>query len=329
MSIFDSIRQAFDGPGDYSASDPYYKSPFYINTKMKREDMEADRGARGEYLVTRAVSDIANRGAGGYVYNNVIIPLPNGSKSEIDVIYLSRLGIHCIEVKNRSGNLSIMDDQDHWLIGSNNKNYEYRNPLRQNMHHINNLTFYLSKETAAAGNPLSVEKIFNSIVNVCVHTADTCWSAPKDLLCSTPYFFGQVSDYRSIEFEEFLTDEEVSFLGPMIYRLQPQSAAIAKEAILSSIEQKMPFDEKFFFAEEGSSDVPGTLCMEDNNGYTYFYDRFDHMFKANHVYRPPKRKSKRYGSLKEAQFSSSWHSFYCKPSDGYHDEVLRIGGNKP
>ena len=101
-------------------------------TKAKR------RGERGEENVAYMLSDLQAK-YGGYVINNVILPIGKSS-SQIDHIYFSKRGIFVIETKNYSGRIYGRDNDEYWtqtLVGSYRvvKNKLY-NPIKQNQRHI-------------------------------------------------------------------------------------------------------------------------------------------------------------------------------------------------
>ena len=101
-------------------------------TKAKR------RGERGEENVAYMLSDLQAK-YGGYVINNVILPIGKSS-SQIDHIYFSKRGIFVIETKNYSGRIYGRDNAEYWtqtLIGSHRvvKNKLY-NPIMQNARHV-------------------------------------------------------------------------------------------------------------------------------------------------------------------------------------------------
>ena len=101
-------------------------------TKAKR------RGDRGEAKVADMLLDLQAK-YGGYVINNVILPIGKTS-SQIDHIYFSKRGIFVVETKNYSGRIYGKDNSEYWtqtLIGRHRvvKNKLY-NPIMQNARHI-------------------------------------------------------------------------------------------------------------------------------------------------------------------------------------------------
>lgn len=70
-----------------------------------------------------------------YLLANLLIPLSNGHKNEIDCVLISRKRIFCIEIKNWVGHISGNDEDEKWL-----QQYDYpymkdikrNNPVKQN-----------------------------------------------------------------------------------------------------------------------------------------------------------------------------------------------------
>ena len=73
-----------------------------------------------------------------YLIANLLIPLRNGHKIEIDCVLISRKGIFCVETKNWVGHISGDDNDEYWY-----QEYDYpymadrthKNPVRQNETH--------------------------------------------------------------------------------------------------------------------------------------------------------------------------------------------------
>ncbi len=70
-----------------------------------------------------------------YLLANLLIPLSNGHKNEIDCVLISRKGIFCIEIKNWVGHISGTDEDEKWLQKYDDpykKDTERNNPVKQN-----------------------------------------------------------------------------------------------------------------------------------------------------------------------------------------------------
>ena len=73
-----------------------------------------------------------------YLLTNLLLPLWNGEKTEIDCVLISRKGIFCIEIKHWVGHISGNDEDESWLQeydDSYRKNKWHRNPVKQNNGH--------------------------------------------------------------------------------------------------------------------------------------------------------------------------------------------------
>ena len=60
-----------------------------------------------------------------YLLTNLLLPLRNGEKTEIDAVLISRKGIFCIEIKHWVGHISGNDEDESWL-------QEYDDSYRKN-----------------------------------------------------------------------------------------------------------------------------------------------------------------------------------------------------
>lgn len=73
-----------------------------------------------------------------YLLANVLLPLRNGYKTEIDCILISRKGVFCIETKNWVGHISGSDDDEYWYQEYDDpymSNRQHKNPVKQNEWH--------------------------------------------------------------------------------------------------------------------------------------------------------------------------------------------------
>lgn len=92
------------------------------------------KGARGEKLV-------ANRLRKGLpieyrLLNDVYLPLPDGTTTQIDHIVVSQYGVFVIETKTYSGWIFGDDESAQWTQSIYRKKSRFQNPLRQNYRHI-------------------------------------------------------------------------------------------------------------------------------------------------------------------------------------------------
>ena len=90
-----------------------------------------------------------------FLLNNILLPLKNGHKTEIDSILITHKGIFCIETKNWVGHISGKDEDEYWYqdYDDPSKGFrEHKNPVKQNEHHCEILEKHL-------GNSFSIDNI--------------------------------------------------------------------------------------------------------------------------------------------------------------------------
>ena len=93
-------------------------------------------GLRGEKLVNYHLRLLLQ--ADEYLLANVLLPLKNGHKTEIDCILISRKGIFCIETKNWVGHIKGNDEDEYWVQTYDDpamKSRYHKNPVTQNEGH--------------------------------------------------------------------------------------------------------------------------------------------------------------------------------------------------
>ncbi len=79
-----------------------------------------------------------------YLLKNLLLPLRNDKKTEIDAIIVSKKGIFCIEIKNWVGHISGNNHSQYWYQKYDDKNMEnkfHRNPFIQNENHCKALAY--------------------------------------------------------------------------------------------------------------------------------------------------------------------------------------------
>ncbi len=111
----------------------------------KRDDYHKDnsddqifdeKGIQGEISVDYLLEELLTDEE--YILTNVLLPLKNGFKTEIDAILISRKGLFCIEIKNWVGKISGDDSSEYWIqeySDSDIPNRKHRNPVIQNKKH--------------------------------------------------------------------------------------------------------------------------------------------------------------------------------------------------
>jgi len=78
------------------------------------------------------------------ILRNIYVPIKEGNNVEIDLIYITEVGIYVMESKNYSGWIFGNDQQKYWTqtLKSGEK-YRFYNPVWQNEGHIRALSQYL------------------------------------------------------------------------------------------------------------------------------------------------------------------------------------------
>lgn len=94
------------------------------------------RGIQGEKTINHYLRELIKND--GYLFSNILLPLKNGNKTEIDSILLSRKGIFCIEIKNWVGHISGKEDSEFWIQKYDDpckQDKKHKNPYKQNESH--------------------------------------------------------------------------------------------------------------------------------------------------------------------------------------------------
>lgn len=139
----------------------YKTSDWFRNTGYLPSEVCADIGLFGEYHATIDYSNL--KGKYGKLYNGLIIPKPDGSFTELDLVMVSQYGIFVVEAKARGGSFygHILDEKWRQQIGSQQN--ELQNPVIQNQNHINFLYLYLYKMKKADAHLVDITSFWNDI----------------------------------------------------------------------------------------------------------------------------------------------------------------------
>lgn len=95
------------------------------------------KGLRGEIIVTRSLERLIARDE--FILTNLLLPLRNGRKTELDCVLISKKGIFCVEIKYWVGKISGSDKDEYWLQEYDDPakdNVKRRNPVMQNEGHV-------------------------------------------------------------------------------------------------------------------------------------------------------------------------------------------------
>ena len=103
--------------------------PFFIPANERA-------GMQGEKRVNYHLRPLLQKDE--YLLANVLLPLKNGFKAEIDCILISRKGIFCVETKNWVGHVRGNDEDEYWVQKYDDpykRDKEHKNPIKQNEAH--------------------------------------------------------------------------------------------------------------------------------------------------------------------------------------------------
>ena len=92
------------------------------------------KGARGEKLVAQRLRD--GLPVEYMVLNDVYLPLPDGTTTQIDHIVVSQYGVFVVETKAYSGWIFGGEGDREWTQSFRRKKSRFQNPIRQNYRHI-------------------------------------------------------------------------------------------------------------------------------------------------------------------------------------------------
>ena len=107
---------------------------FAINVFIAWFGSPRRKGARGERIVAeRLRSGLPTEYR---LLNNVYLPLPDGTTTQIDQIVVSQYGVFVVETKTYSGWIFGDETSAQWTQTIYRKKSRFQNPLRQNYRHI-------------------------------------------------------------------------------------------------------------------------------------------------------------------------------------------------
>ncbi len=97
-------------------------------------DSPKQKGARGERRVAQRLRDGLPEEY--RIMNDVYLPLPDGTTTQIDHIVVSQYGIFVVETKTYSGWIFGEEGSREWTQSIYRKKSRFQNPIRQNYKHI-------------------------------------------------------------------------------------------------------------------------------------------------------------------------------------------------
>ena len=91
------------------------------------------KGLRGE----RIVANRLRRGLPGeyLIFNDLYLPLDDGTTTQLDHVIVSRYGVFIVETKNYDGWIFANERSAKWTQSIYRKKSQFQNPIRQNYHH--------------------------------------------------------------------------------------------------------------------------------------------------------------------------------------------------
>ena len=92
------------------------------------------KGKRGEKRVFNILSKSLPDGF--IVFNDIYLPLSDGTTTQIDHIVVSQYGVFVVETKNYSGWIFANARDDEWTQVIYHRKSRFQNPLRQNYRHV-------------------------------------------------------------------------------------------------------------------------------------------------------------------------------------------------
>ena len=149
-------------------------------------------GRRGEKLTARELKLVRLFGRKGKILRNVYVPKPDGTTSEIDLLYLSEKGIFIIESKNYSGWIFGSEDQFKWTVSLPGGYKErFYNPIKQNRGHAKWLDGFLGEDVplfpiVAFSERCELKKVTVTSLDVKVVKRDRLYAAVRDIWDASP-----------------------------------------------------------------------------------------------------------------------------------------------
>lgn len=112
----------------------YEATEYYLETGRPYSEFMNDKGCYGEY---QAYSIARNLNCYKKFLFNCYIPLPDGRKTEIDMVILSEYFLIMVEVKNYNATVIGSISNQKWTKRCGYEVYDFYNPVYQNRGHIN------------------------------------------------------------------------------------------------------------------------------------------------------------------------------------------------
>ncbi len=178
------------------------------------------RGIRGERAVAAKLR--ANLPAEYIVLNDLYLPLPDGTTTQIDHVVVSQYGIFVVETKTYSGWIFGEEKSAKWSQSIYRKKSSFQNPIRQNYKHI-----------CALADNLGIDKSY--FHNVVVFRGGCTFK--------TEMPNGVVYDYRVVKHimsfaQPLIKSSQVQEVAEVIGEWQRTVSEVAKQSHVANLKQR-------------------------------------------------------------------------------------------
>lgn len=139
-------------------------------------------GIEGENITNKELRRLLRNDE--YLLTNLLLPLKNGKKTELDCVILSRKGLFCVETKNWKGSISGNDIDEYWIQRYDDPSLndrKHRNPVTQNDAHCKILDRLLNNKYVINNVVIFVRLSSDNIESNYVYTLDEFFDYYRDL----------------------------------------------------------------------------------------------------------------------------------------------------
>lgn len=277
----------------------FTSSAWWRNTGIRPSVIARNQDVYGEYIATMAAEqNLQHNKLYGRVFNTLLVPKFDGDFNEIDVVSVNETGIHVIEAKAWGGTLSgdMMDEK--WIQRIGSKVHQKKNPIRQNLGHINYLCDFLHRHLPE-GSAKMKAGCPESYVNVVL----LCLAGIQSEL--NPTNFPTMTTFSMAEGNADNSYQKMDVAGLYGYRLTPEEVDAICELIeeyltgnpqelVEALKQKREAERElgkfshkqyYYLAKLRHTTAEGTTVTEtkicrDNQVYRTYLDTNDQLFKA-------------------------------------------------
>ena len=269
----------------------FLDSSWWKNTHKKPSEIMADIGVYGEYVATISMEKTLRKNKiYGKVLHNVIVPKRDGDFNEIDMVAVTDRGIFVVEVKARGGQFSGSLVGEEWEQRCGNNVHVMKNPVLQNINHINYLTEYIYEEMndiIADDQPI-IYKMFNLVLftsaNVDFRNVSKVPCPPATLvICAERYYKNNSlpGDKDIKKLNKVFTCHQVNEAARALKRIASYSADEIAEMMnrRAVMQQHNVYSHSYSYSIVEASN--GTVwIMRDNGYYRTIMDTYDGLFRA-------------------------------------------------